>query len=181
MANNRTGRLSPTTAGYSGTPLSKKLGIKEGSSLLLLNAPKDYAQLLEPLPDGVIFQSRPSRGIDIAQIFVTRREALSSHLAKLRKALNVEAAVWVSWPKKAAKVSDRRDGRHHSRGRITLGICRYKGLRGQRDLVRSQAGSQEGTSLSDPAAVPMKRRGRGNVDRLKVIDDNTRVYAGENR
>ena len=105
MANNRAGRLSPTTSGYSGTPLSKKLGIKAGSSLLLLNAPKDYAQLLEPLPDGVTFQSRPSRGIDIAQIFVTRREALRSHLAKLRKALNVEAAVWVSWPKKAAKVA----------------------------------------------------------------------------
>ncbi len=105
MANNRAGRLSPTTAGYSGTPLSKKLGIKAGSSLLLLNAPKDYAQLLEPLPDGVTFQSRPSRGIDIAQIFVTRREDLSGHLAKLRKALNVEAAVWVSWPKKAAKVA----------------------------------------------------------------------------
>jgi hypothetical protein len=93
------------SAGYSGTPLAKKLGIKEGSSVLLLNAPKDYAQFLEPLPDGVTFQSRPGRRTDMAQVFVTRREALSSHLVKLRKALNVEAAVWVSWPKKAAKVA----------------------------------------------------------------------------
>jgi hypothetical protein len=104
-ANNRAGERSPTTAGYSGTPLFEKLGIKEGSSLLLLNAPKDYPQLLEPLPNDVTFQARPSRRIDIAQVFVTRREALSSHLAKLRKALNAEAAVWVSWPKKAAKVA----------------------------------------------------------------------------
>jgi hypothetical protein len=104
-ANNRAGKRSPATTGYSGTPLAKKLGIKEASSLLLLNAPKDYAQLLEPLPDCVTFQSSPSRRIDIAQVFVTRREALSSHLAKLRKTLNVEAAVWVSWPKKAAKVA----------------------------------------------------------------------------
>ncbi len=105
MANNRAGKRSPASAGYSGTALAKKLGIKEGSFVLLLNAPKDYSQLLEPLPDGVTFQSRPSRGIDIAQIFVTRREALSSDLAKLRKALNVEAAVWVSWPKTAARVA----------------------------------------------------------------------------
>jgi Protein of unknown function (DUF3052) len=102
---NRAGTRSPTTAGYSGTPLSKKLGIKEGSCLLLLSAPKDYFQLLEPLPDGVTFQSRAGRRIDIAQIFVTRREALRGHLAQLRKALSKDAAVWVSWPKKAAKVA----------------------------------------------------------------------------
>jgi hypothetical protein len=94
----------PTTAGYSGTPLTKKLGIRERSLVLLLDAPKDYAQLVEPLPDGVKFETRPSRLIDIAHIFVTRRTTLSKQLAKLRKTLNVEASVWVSWPKQVAKV-----------------------------------------------------------------------------
>ena len=95
---------SPSRAGYSGTPLAKKLGYTERALVLLIDAPKDYAQLVDPLPEGVHLETHPSRLIDIAHVFVTRRTSLSGHLAKLRKVLKTDASVWVSWPKKAANV-----------------------------------------------------------------------------
>jgi hypothetical protein len=91
-------------AGYSGTPLAKKLGIKEGSRILLLDAPGDYAKLVEPLPDGVQFAGRPGPQVDVAHVFVTHRKALAKQLTGLRKTLRSEASVWISWPKKASKV-----------------------------------------------------------------------------
>jgi hypothetical protein len=95
--------VGPTT-GYSGTPLTKKLGFKECSLVLLIDAPKDYAQLVAPMPTGVQFISRPNRNVDIAHVFVSRRSTLSKHLSQLRETLDVRASIWVSWPKKAAKV-----------------------------------------------------------------------------
>jgi hypothetical protein len=94
----------PSTTGYSGTPLTKKLGFKERSLVLLIDAPKDYAQLVAPMPAGVQFISKPSRNVDIAHVFVSRRSTLSKHLSQLRETLDVRASIWVSWPKKAAKV-----------------------------------------------------------------------------
>jgi len=94
--------MPPT--GYSGTPLTKKLGIKEGSLVLLVDAPEDYAQLVAPLPTGVQFIRKSSRSVDIAHVFVSRRSILSKHLSQLRQTLDVRASIWVSWPKKTAKV-----------------------------------------------------------------------------
>jgi hypothetical protein len=90
--------------GYSGTPLSKKLGIKEAHRVLLVQEPKDYAGLLAPLPPAVQFVSQPDSKVDIAHVFVTQREELAKILSTLRKKLSPEAALWVSWPKKSAKV-----------------------------------------------------------------------------
>jgi hypothetical protein len=95
---------TPLAAGYSGTPLAKKLGIKASSHLMLLDAPESYAALLEPLPDGVVFENTANPRVDIAHIFVTRKEDLAKHLSALRKKLTPEAALWVSWPKKASKL-----------------------------------------------------------------------------
>ena len=92
------------TSGYSGTPLAKKLGIKQASRMFLVDAPEGYASLLDPLPQDVQFDNHPSYAIDIAQVFVTRKEDLKERLATLRKKLKPDAVVWVSWPKKAAKV-----------------------------------------------------------------------------
>lgn len=90
--------------GYSGTPLAKKLGIRERTRIFLLGAPEGFAHLLAPLPEGVQFDKRPAPATDIAHIFVTRKEDLAQHLSSLRKQLRPDAALWVSWPKKAAKV-----------------------------------------------------------------------------
>ena len=91
-------------AGYSGTPLAKKLGIKQGSQVLLVGAPDDYESLLAPLPPGVVFQAQAGEGIDLVQVFVTRRAELEKHLASLRRKLRTDVPAWVSWPKKSAKV-----------------------------------------------------------------------------
>ena len=95
---------TPAQAGYSGTPLAKKLGYKESSHALLVGAPENYRQLVEPLPAGVVFEKVAGPSVDIAHIFVTRKEELIKQLGALRKRLNPEAALWVSWPKKASKV-----------------------------------------------------------------------------
>jgi bifunctional DNA-binding transcriptional regulator/antitoxin component of YhaV-PrlF toxin-antitoxin module len=94
----------PSAAGYSGTPLARKLGIKAGSSVVVIACPDGYRALLEPLPQGVLFERDPSAQTDIVHLFVRDREALAGHLAALRKTLKPQAAVWVSWPKKASKV-----------------------------------------------------------------------------
>jgi hypothetical protein len=90
--------------GYSGTPLWKKLGIKPGSTIQLIAAPPGYRSLLTPLPDGVEFVARCSKATDIAHIFSTREAQLNDALAVLRKRMRSDAVLWVSWPKKAARL-----------------------------------------------------------------------------
>ena len=92
-----------SAAGYSGTPLATKLGIKPGSRVALHAAPEDYRALLAPLPDGVVFESTANAHTDLVHLFVTERDELARHLADLRMTLGPTAVVWVSWPKKAAK------------------------------------------------------------------------------
>ena len=96
--------MTPSPTGYSGTPLAKKLGIQEGSTVLLLHAPDDFQQLLAPLPPGVAFVRRASAQVDVAHLFVTEKAVLEKQLGMLRGALGPEAALWISWPKKASKV-----------------------------------------------------------------------------
>ena len=90
--------------GYSGTPLAKKLGIKPGSRLLLVGAPAGYVTLLEPLPEGIQLDTQLSEATDIAQIFVVRREELQQLLTSYRNKLKPNGVIWVSWPKKSARV-----------------------------------------------------------------------------
>lgn len=92
------------TAGYSGTPLAKKLGISEGSRVLLESPPKNYTELLAPIPPGVRFDTRLSDKTDVVHVFAVSRQILASTLKRLRKGIRPNAAIWVSWPKKASKV-----------------------------------------------------------------------------
>lgn len=92
-------------AGYSGTPLSKKLGIKPGSKVHLLEAPPRHRNLLTPLPEGVTFVSRLSETTDLIHYFTTRKAQLKKKLPAIRKKMRADATVWVSWPKKAADVA----------------------------------------------------------------------------
>jgi hypothetical protein len=91
-------------AGYSGTPLAKKLGIGEGTALVTSGAPSHYATLLAPLPKGVKITTRFSPAADVIHLFVTKRDVLAAALAKYRKTMREDASLWVSWPKKASKV-----------------------------------------------------------------------------
>jgi hypothetical protein len=91
-------------AGYSGTPLAKKLGYKSGCSAVAVGAPEDYLAWLHPLPAGVEFGAATGDNTDLVHVFVTEQESLSVQLVALRRKLKPEACVWVSWPKKASRM-----------------------------------------------------------------------------
>jgi hypothetical protein len=93
-----------SSAGYSGTPLVRKLGFKPGMRVVLLDAPEGFADVLGPLPDGVAVGTRLAAGKDMVIVFVTRRAALARRTAALRRAVAPDGMVWVAWPKKAARV-----------------------------------------------------------------------------
>jgi DUF3052 family protein len=92
------------SAGYSGTPLAKKLGIAEGTRVAVRGAPKEYVRLLEPVPSGVVFEKKISALTDVVHVFADRRTALETQLEALRKTIKPDGVVWVSWPKKASGI-----------------------------------------------------------------------------
>jgi hypothetical protein len=92
-------------AGYSGTPLAKKLGIKPPVTLVAIDAPPDYRSWLGELPAGVRIVTRAGKPLQAVHLFVTQRTRLEKELAKYRQQLEQNGFVWVSWPKKAAKVA----------------------------------------------------------------------------
>lgn len=93
-----------TSAGYSSTPLAKKLGIKPGDYVLTVNAPDDYRELLEPIPDNVAISSRVRPAADMVHIFTNSREELFRTLSVSRLAIKQDGSIWVSWYKKAARL-----------------------------------------------------------------------------
>ena len=96
--------MAPRAAGYSGTPLAKKLGIKPDAEICAIAAPANYAKLLAPLPRGVCIGPDLSAGATFIHIFATERAKLATSLREALKKMKPDAAIWVSWPKKAAKV-----------------------------------------------------------------------------
>lgn len=91
-------------AGYSGTPLAKKLGIKEGSRLFLSGAPKNYLELVAPFPEGARVVPRIDGETDIVHIFSTGRAQLATMLRASLAKLKQDGTIWVSWPKKSSKM-----------------------------------------------------------------------------
>ena len=93
-------------AGYSGTPLWKKLGYRAGLVALVESAPSGYVDSLA-LPADIVprWTNRLSSRIGLVHLFVTRLSALETRLKTLRKGIAPECIVWVSWPKKASGVS----------------------------------------------------------------------------
>jgi hypothetical protein len=91
--------------GYSGTPLAKKLGIKDGSRIFLSNAPKDYLNLVAPLPIGVQMMPEMTGETDIVHLFSTEKAQLAEALGACLAKLKPDGVIWVSWPKKSSKVT----------------------------------------------------------------------------
>jgi hypothetical protein len=92
-------------AGYSGTPLPKKLGLKEGSRMALINAPEDFQRNLGELPHNAQIVTRVTRPLDIALLFVLTERALLRDFHKLAKKLASTGMIWVAWPKKSSGVA----------------------------------------------------------------------------
>jgi hypothetical protein len=96
----------PTQAGYSGTPLAKKLGIKPAMSVVVLHAPENFMELLGSLPPGVTvqFSLRTGQRADLLIGFVTERQHLETNIGRLLASLPPDGVLWVAWPKKASKM-----------------------------------------------------------------------------
>jgi hypothetical protein len=92
-------------AGYSGTPLPQKLGIKKGMRIIAIGVPENYRKLLGKLPDDVEFSNRPGVDAQFIHFFVRRRNDLEKQLPRLRGTLADSGALWISWPKKSAGVA----------------------------------------------------------------------------
>jgi hypothetical protein len=97
-------------AGYSGTPLARKLGVKEGAAVALLDAPDAFETLLAPLPAAVTIQRDPPVPInagtyDVVLGFTTERETLARWIRDVRPALKSAGGLWIAWPKRAAKIA----------------------------------------------------------------------------
>jgi hypothetical protein len=91
-------------AGYSGTPLARKLGIKDGFKVLTVRAPDELSELLDPLPTGARASNR-FRSADMALLFVSKTAEVESVLDRLVAALPVDGAIWICWPKKSSGVA----------------------------------------------------------------------------
>lgn len=92
------------TSGYSGTPLWKKLGIREGARVALLGAPDGAEALLEPIPDGVRLLRRVAPGLDVAVVFTDSAAHLERRLPAVRAAMTPAGGLWVAWPKRSSGV-----------------------------------------------------------------------------
>jgi hypothetical protein len=90
-------------AGYSGTPLQRKLGFKPGMTVVYLDAPDHLDELLGEL-EGVSVRRSLRGHVDLVMCFVTERRRLERRAARLREAVAPDGMVWVCWPKKASKV-----------------------------------------------------------------------------
>jgi hypothetical protein len=91
-------------AGYSGTPLAKKLGIAAGSALTVVNDPGHAHELLAPLPPAVEFVTDPKLA-DVTLFFAVKRSELAAHIDRLARAIYPDRLLWVAWPKRSAGVA----------------------------------------------------------------------------
>jgi hypothetical protein len=91
-------------AGYSGTPLAKKLGIKSRAKVMLINAPDHYLNLFTDLPPDVYFTDDVSLENDAIHFFSKSADEYQAKLPELMKQIKQDGMIWISWPKKASKV-----------------------------------------------------------------------------
>lgn len=91
-------------AGYSGTPLQKKLGIKPGMRVVFINQPPNYQSTLGKLPPDLQILTRPGKDMDLLHLFCGSLNDLQKKLPIAKKSLSKNGLLWVSWIKKSAKI-----------------------------------------------------------------------------
>ena len=97
--------MSGARAGYSGTPLARKLGLKPDHRVALIGASEGFADTLGELPPGVTVSSRARGSFDVIVAFFVERSALQRRLPALRTALDPAGGLWLAWPKRSSGVS----------------------------------------------------------------------------
>ena len=90
------------SAGYSSTPLARKLGIREGDLVALIHEPEGFRALLEPLPSAVTFGDSLRRRAEVVVLFVTRRAELRRRIDAAGRTIHPDGMIWIAWPKRAS-------------------------------------------------------------------------------
>ena len=116
------------TAGYSGTPLAKKLGIKNGYSISVFNAPKKYADFFIELPNDLNFIENTKVKKNFIHYFALQSEQLECDIALLKNEILNDGMIWVSWPKKSSEIKtdlnrDKVRGIGLKNGLVDVKIC----------------------------------------------------------
>lgn len=93
------------STGYSGTPLAKKLNLRDGMRVWFDAMPESVADEIDEYALELFFAADPAEGIDAAHVFATDRAALATRLDSLRHQIATDGQIWVSWPKQASKVA----------------------------------------------------------------------------
>jgi hypothetical protein len=115
------------TAGYSGTPLPKKLGIKEGSRVALLNAPDGFRTTLGSLPVRVTIRDKARGEADVIVLFATKFAKLKSEFVKAMRMMPPDGGMlWIAWPKKAARMDTDLDENFIRDYGLSLGVVDTK-------------------------------------------------------
>ena len=91
------------TAGYSGTPLIKKLGYKSGMKVFVINAPENYLELLGDRPEDILFVKKSSSELDLIHWFLDSQNELLKKLESVKKQIKKDGMIWLSWPKKSSR------------------------------------------------------------------------------
>jgi hypothetical protein len=94
-----------SSAGYSGTPLPRKLGIKPQARVGLIGAPHDFDEVLGELPPGVTVHRRLRGSFDVLVVFVQKRSELERRLPAFKQTLDQAGGLWVAWPKRSSGVA----------------------------------------------------------------------------
>ena len=122
-----TGKPGAAPAGYSGTPLPKKLGIKPGSVVALLGAPSGFAKrTLAPLPEGVTLRTDARARFDVGLVFAGSQADLARRFPAAQKAMGEPCALWLVWPKQASGVPTDLDGNRVREYGLQAGLVDYK-------------------------------------------------------
>ncbi len=113
-------------AGYAGTPLPKKLGVKPGTAVALLGAPKDFEKALGPLPAGASLRRDGRRSANVILLFVRSRADLGRRFAAAARAMGDPGALWIVWPKKASGLATDLGANEVRDFGLTAGLVDYK-------------------------------------------------------
>jgi len=133
-------------AGYSGKPLSQKLGLKPGFCIFVDGAPADCRDMVGQWPDGAKLVTQPKSPLDMVHLFARQAKGLATKLSRYRSAIVPDGMIWVSWPKKASGVATDLSDVVCARGRAAARPGRRQGLRYRRDLVRTEVRDPEGAA-----------------------------------
>jgi Protein of unknown function (DUF3052) len=93
------------TSGYSGTPLVKKLGIKEGFKIRIVNQPAYYFDLFTEMPENISILSDKKIKKNLIHYFAKKAKDLHKDIVSMRNEIEQDGAIWISWPKKASKLA----------------------------------------------------------------------------